>query len=390
MEDVDKIKGRIKDTIYSNGRGAITALPHQRLLLDIADFIETKAKKTAVPTKISQLENDVLIEHYIPDFTMSDIRNAYDDKLPLRVDTMSLYNAVASNKTILIRESNDFHGLNVCSAYIEDMLYIRILGTSEIISLKFDSALSEELRWENIFFTEIYGKLMQATPSGDPMHYMFEEAGAEYNATDSDIAKYGIYGDMIYHRAHRWYLNEIGDLTTEEMRGIYAARYAIAAPTRFHSYFRGARQRTNLSVADGGQSAEQYQYVAYGSNFKTLRLSKDGRIIIVSANNLFRESRQLVKVLDTIDTRYLGEGLMASFQYMEALEEIRIQYLSKDVTFPDSPNLSVASVLYMIDSEQAQSPITITLHPTAYRRAIEDAVTIDVLNNHPNVSLASA
>lgn len=39
MADIARLKGRIKETIYPNGKGAITAEAHQELLLEIADIL---------------------------------------------------------------------------------------------------------------------------------------------------------------------------------------------------------------------------------------------------------------------------------------------------------------------------------------------------------------
>ena len=38
---------------------------------------------------------------------------------------------------------------------------------------------------------------MPATPSGDPMHYAYVAAGAEYNDTGADIVKTTPWADMI-------------------------------------------------------------------------------------------------------------------------------------------------------------------------------------------------
>lgn len=42
MADMTTIKGRIAETIYPNGQGAITAESHQALLLEMVDDINAK------------------------------------------------------------------------------------------------------------------------------------------------------------------------------------------------------------------------------------------------------------------------------------------------------------------------------------------------------------
>ena len=88
----------------------------------------------------------------------------------------------------------------------------------------------------NIVLANIQGQskeFMPATPSGDPMHYAYVTAGAEYNDTGADIVKTapwadmvdddytGDYGKTVVHKAGYWYLNGLGDLTTDEIRKIY-------------------------------------------------------------------------------------------------------------------------------------------------------------------------
>lgn len=73
-----------------------------------------------------------------------------------------------------------------------------------------------------------------------------------------------------------------------------------------------------------------------------------------------------------------------------SLRDIKIKNLPISIAFPQSSYLSKESVLYMINNEAATSPITITLHATAYARLANDPDIVAALSNHPNVSLASA
>ena len=77
----------------------------------------------------------------------------------------------------------------------------------------------------NIVLANIQGQskeFMPATPSGDPMHYAYEAAGAVWNGTGADITRIGrMTGDTIVHKAGYWYLNELGDISNQEMRKIF-------------------------------------------------------------------------------------------------------------------------------------------------------------------------
>ena len=59
-------------------------------------------------------------------------------------------------------------------------------------------------------------------------------------------------------------------------------------------------------------------------------------------------------------------------------------------SFKDSPLLSNESILFLINHEAATSAITITLHADAYARAMANADILAALEQHTNISLASA
>jgi hypothetical protein len=60
MADINKLKDKIKSTIYPNGKGAINAADHQAMLLDMADgMAETDTKLTELSAEVSVLSRKV-------------------------------------------------------------------------------------------------------------------------------------------------------------------------------------------------------------------------------------------------------------------------------------------------------------------------------------------
>lgn len=64
MADINKLKDKIKSTIYPNGKGAINASDHQAMLLDMADgMAETDTKLTELAKEFAQdlafVKNDI-------------------------------------------------------------------------------------------------------------------------------------------------------------------------------------------------------------------------------------------------------------------------------------------------------------------------------------------
>jgi hypothetical protein len=242
---------------------------------------------------------------------------------------------------------------------------------------------------------EVYEAIQQSgTPSGDPMHYMYEAVGATYNATDADIPMVGIYGDSYVHKAKHWHLNELGDITNEEMRAIYSDRYPFKGNNYLNNLYKTSTQRTficNAAVSDSGHT-ENY-FIANSPNLKTVRYEGAlSYVLVTSLTNWAYDCKKLQKVLSTISLQYAtsSAGLANAFGRCSSLEYVKLYKLSQSISFGDSPLLAKSSILYMIQKEAATSAIVITLHADAYARAMADTEIQAALASHPNVSLASA
>lgn len=107
----------------------------------------------------------------------------------------------------------------------------------------------------------------------------------------------------------------------------------------------------------------------------------------------------LMNLNEAFDLRYLKEifyinlGSATSsvyFRHACALIKFLAINLKKDISFVDSPILSNESILFLISHEASTSAITITLHPDAYTRAMADGEILAALEQHTNISLASA
>ena len=252
----------------------------------------------------------------------------------------------------------------------------------------------------NIVLSNIQGQskeFMPATPSGDPMHYAYIAAGAEYNGTGADIVKdapwadmidddyTGDYGKTVIHKAGYWYLNGLGDITNDEIRKIYQATSNFPTSNNLNAYFGWVDFRTNFKGVRplSGWTTLTCTGIADGSNnFIILDLSSLKSVYITSMSKINK-----IKHI-------LGEKFFfTSAQNLDIdsnLITARFNQLSKNIYIGKSSVLSVKSVLYMINNEKATSAITITLHADVYARAMANADVIAALEAHPNVSLASA
>ena len=256
----------------------------------------------------------------------------------------------------------------------------------------------------NIVIGNIKGQtkeFMPATPSGDPMHYAYVAAGAEYNDTGEDIVKTAPWADLadddadktVVHKNGYWYLNGLGDITNEQMRVIYNRTNSFASSNILNEVlFDDLSVRTNINQyrRKGSYTVVELTAAFINSRIEVVLLSNipgNG----ISANSISYMARSN-KIKHFIGVLYTGFIIRYESPFLKCpnLKTISISSLKFNVSFADSPLLTSKSILYMIQNESATSPITITLHADAYARAMANADIVSALEAHPNVSLASA
>ena len=226
------------------------------------------------------------------------------------------------------------------------------------------------------------------TPSGEPMHYMFEAVGATYNATDADIPMVGIYGDSYVHKAKHWHLNELGDITNEEMRAIYNERYPTKTMRYMQEWFREASARTTLSSLTQ-VSSTQGNNIGYKAQCETILFTADinGEIMLANLSDGFYQAKNLRKILGVLNMSS-ATAIGATSCLCSNLEYVRFKGVKVSANLSLAPKLSNASILYMIENATATG-ITITLHADAYDRAMADSAITAAMESK-QVNLAKA
>ena len=268
----------------------------------------------------------------------------------------------------------------------------------------------------NIVLANIQGQskeFMPATPSGDPMHYAFVTAGAEYNDTGADIVKdapwadmidddyTGEYGKTVVHKAGHWYLNGLGDITNEEIREIYytsgniilnqGSKYHYFAPyynirTMFILNIGGLNWTGNLKIESSQFCHSMRKCIVYNA----FHGNNNGIILEQSTmNNIFHNAVMLIHSLTPITLKSKIDNNFG-LSSCSSIVTIKIKGVGDNLIIAKTPVLSMKSVLYMINNEAATSPITITLHADVYNKCMANADILAALETHTNVSLASA
>lgn len=251
----------------------------------------------------------------------------------------------------------------------------------------------------NIVLANIQGQskeFMPATPSGDPMHYVYVAAGAEYNDTGADIIKTTPWADLadddadktVVHKAGYWYLNGLGDITTEEIRNIYVTSANVLQFANIQEVFSFEYNcRTYFNGKVGYKKGGWINCIISGAFASSRAVSID--ILPRRVNGLYKfiyESRikYIISRIELTKETVISDAFDNSY-----LKYVKINKLCSSIIF-GSPYLYMKCILYMITNEAATSAITITLHADAYARAMANADIVAALEAHPNISLASA
>lgn len=302
--------------------------------------------------------------YYIPDFTIADILQVLATGTPLNVDYGSLMTAVHRRLPIFVKEFPNYPGINSCSFLYEDLLYLRIMTINSIITIDINS--EGIIGKDNISVADLVGNgVIATTPSGDPMHYMYEQAGAIWNA-DTQL----------------WALDEIDDLTTDEVRLMYSKWVKGLFPFAYND-----KDKIRTIFPFVGYSSNGATNIMCNPNLEIIPPATGNNVVSGSMATWFYGCRNLRKIKVVIDNAsYFG----VAFAGCDKLEYVRIERLNKDVSFKDSPLLSNDSILYMIEKSNATTGISITLHPDALTRAMEDDAIRAALDAHQYISIGIA
>lgn len=220
--------------------------------------------------------------------------------------------------------------------------------------------------------------LMPATPSGDPMHYAYEAAGAVWDAT-----------------TQFWKLNTLTDITTEQMRAIYNLGFLRLVEGCLNG--RAAQVRTNLKrIGPSNPNNVIGQFFAYQNPtieiiwLKNITGTYESVIQAVNYTRAFYGCTALKAIDGRLQIANANTNYVETFNGCVALTRVMIWKLCQNISFADSPLLSKESLIYAINNSTATSPIVITLHAEVYAWASIDSEVQAALAAKPNVTIASA
>ncbi len=190
-----------------------------------------------------------------------------------------------------------------------------------------------------------------------------------------------------------WSMNEVKDLTSNDLI------YSILNPTYIYSGINFTilgngklKLRTNILNSFVKWAGCNISYLFNDCRkIETIRLYSDYNMFnyVDKMDDAFSYCYKLKKILNPLNLVNIKEQISSkTFIKCSELSYIRLINLKVSITFSDSPNLHKDSIVYMITEATPPSPITITLHPTAYAMATADPDIQAALEKQPNISLA--
>ena len=236
---------------------------------------------------------------------------------------------------------------------------------------------------------------MANTPSGDPMHYIYETAGAEW-IPYADISTDGLEDwqiatlDMAQAQADGgvWWHNDIF-VTVEQNRINYVLTigYYPTQLSTYNLYLTTSTATTNYKeYTEGGFSPISAADACRSTLCKTIYFPT---IKVTSFLRSFSNNSRLYRILGTLSISATNTPISGMFKGSPNLRDVNISGLNANLDLSTNINLNVASVAYMITNAGTAS-FTITLAPAVYAAAMADAAVQAALTSKPNVTLANA
>lgn len=225
----------------------------------------------------------------------------------------------------------------------------------------------------NIVIGNLAGQIkefMPATPSGDPMHYAYEAAGATWN----DSTGY-------------WELNGLTDIDNTGMRKIYNFGF-LRTYSQAPFYGQMAKIRTNLPRIGSANTLgwDFYLFADYNDALEVLNLQSDSYEGVISTTRAMYAFEDCSKLREIYGILLLEGENTGAFNGCNSLSRLRVKGLKSDISFAQSP-LSVESATYTIVNADESASFTITFR--ADRQAIFEANSdfITAKSAKPNITI---
>ena len=197
------------------------------------------------------------------------------------------------------------------------------------------------------------------------------------NTQQGNRALYVAAGAVYNEQTGFYELNGLTDITEEQMRNIYVYTNGAINQNDLKGRFCNVPIRTNLpfKANSGGYFGDANIDAMFATNHM-IEIVYVGSVIYPNhINRAFTRCVKLRKILTVINlnTHNITTPITATFQNCVLLEYVRIQKIKQNISFPDSPLLSLESLQYLITNAANTSAITVTVHADVYAKIQDES-----------------
>lgn len=187
----------------------------------------------------------------------------------------------------------------------------------------------------------------------------------------SSIQMFGEVGAIFNETTGYFELNEITDISYDEMTAIYSNSiggfpFSINRNSQFNNY----QKRTALTRFYPGYSTSINHMFVFASYLEVANMY--GCNNLSSVTNTFQGCYRLRKIIGTLSAQSWSDNV---FQNCASLAYLRIEKLRSNLFLGQSSHLDLESIVYIVDKATNTVAVTITLHADAYARCVADTTS---------------
>lgn len=166
-------------------------------------------------------------------------------------------------------------------------------------------------------------------------------------------------------------LNGIDDLTYKEaMEIMLVSGDCLSDANDYSRKFSIINCRTIFPIKATGQSL--IDYLAYKSlNLEIVAFASGLTIKSLNCYSAFNGCKKLKKIIGEIKAN-LDVRFFNIFDGCEKLEDVTIRHIHQNISFKDSPLLSIGSLTRLVTYRQDSNPITVTVHADVFAKLTGD------------------
>ena len=234
---------------------------------------------------------------------------------------------------------------------------------------------------------------IKANTTSQLVSYDIQDLTTVLNTQQGNRALYVAAGAVYNQNTGFYELNGLTDITEEQMREIYVQTNPTKRVTDLCSVLNASSIRTNFPFLNRGgyKNIDCYAAFANCTNLEVVAFgARDednffpSRIIYAFINCI--KLREIKSVLNVTSLESYNNKFLNTFSACRALEKILILNLKDNISFSNSPLLSLESLQYLITNAANTSPITVTVHADVYAK-IQDETNAEW---HALIEMAAA